>query len=531
MLDSPSPPPEAEAATDCRSRALRETVVMALAAFLITSAGVFGVWSVTSSTIRQDFLGHLTNLALIAAQQVDPDLHRKLRDPAQLNGPDYQRAVEPLRRMRLALPEVHYIYTMVRGQDGLVHFVLDAADPGDHDGDGVEDQSGVWEVYENVDPTTRMALGDGMNMGRAAATPEPTIDKWGSWMSGMAPLVDGRGEQFGIVGVDVDSSRFLAHLNQARFWSFIGLLPAALLIGALGIAYFRVRMRGLSAELAAARGAHVAHASQQRLAGIIESARVGTWEATVDPDFTGRDILIVDEPWAAMLGRTAGELNPLTPARLCAMLVHPDDVAVTQAAIGEALGEEGRMFSIDARMRHAAGHWLWAEVRGKVIERDAAGRPLRMVGTLMDATARKQAELALQQSEANFRSLFELAPVGICQVEQPSGRFLMVNDSLARSTGYSREELLRMTFWDITPPEWHEAEREEQKSHPQVGGFAMYEKEYRRKDGTRYPVLVSGNHHVDPFGREIGWAIVQDISDRSNVERVLAETGHFRTRR
>ena len=36
----------------------------------------------------------------------------------------------------------------------------------------------------------------------------------------------------------------------------------------------------------------------------------------------------------------------------------------------------------------------------------------------------------------------------------PGGRFLMVNNSLVQSTGYSREELLRMTYWDITPPEW-----------------------------------------------------------------------------
>ena len=48
------------------------------------------------------------------------------------------------------------------------------------------------------------------------------------------------------------------------------------------------------------------------------------------------------------------------------------------------------------------------------------GHALRMVGTQMDVTARKQAELALQQSEADFRSLFELAPVGICQVERPA---------------------------------------------------------------------------------------------------------------
>jgi PAS domain S-box-containing protein len=114
--------------------------------------------------------------------------------------------------------------------------------------------------------------------------------------------------------------------------------------------------------------------------------------------------------------------------------------------------------------------------------------------------------------------------VGICQVEQPSGRFLMVNNSLVRSTGYSREELLRMTFWDITPPEWHEAERQEARKQHLDTNFGPYEKEYRRKDGSCYPLLVSGTHMRDSLGRHIGWAIVQDISERKAMELQLAAT-------
>ncbi len=111
-----------------------QTVLIALAVFLVTSAGIIGLWIATAAQTRRDFRDHLTDLAIAAAQQVDPGLHASLRDPSQLNGPDYQRAIKPLRRMRLALPGVRYIYTMVRTPDGSVHFVLDAADPGDRDG-------------------------------------------------------------------------------------------------------------------------------------------------------------------------------------------------------------------------------------------------------------------------------------------------------------------------------------------------------------------------------------------------------------
>ena len=506
-----------------RRRALRQTVLIALASLLVTSAGVLGLWIAATGLIGRDFRSHLTDLAIATAQQVDPELHDRLRDPAQLNGPDYQRAVAPLRRVRLALPDVRYIYTMVRDELGRVHFVLDAADPGDHDGDGVEDQSGLWEIYEDKDPAMPEALGDGTTPGRATSTMEPTPDKWGNFMTGWAPLIGSDGRQFGILGVDIEASRYLAHLGQARFWALAGLLPAVLLIGLLSMAFYRIRIGGFAAARAARHAASVLSTEQQRLASVVEGTNVGTWQTAIDPDRPGADHITVDARWAAMLGHDAGVLNPLDPARFFGLLVHPDDASTVQQGVERALHEQGFLLRFDVRMRHAAGHWVWMEVRGKVIERDAQGRALRMVGTQMDVTARKEAEVALQQSEASFRSLFELSPVGICQVEQPTGRYLMVNNSLVQSTGYSREELLRMSYWDITPPEWHEMELRERALHKPGAEFGPYEKEYQRKDGSRYPVLVTGTHMIDPASRHIGWAIVQDISERKAMELQLAD--------
>jgi PAS domain-containing protein len=71
--------------------------------------------------------------------------------------------------------------------------------------------------------------------------------------------------------------------------------------------------------------------------------------------------------------------------------------------------------------------------------------------------ARRAAEvLALEQerlkhSEHKFRNLFELSPVGIALNDFETGRFLQVNDALVAPTGYSREELLERTYWDLTP--------------------------------------------------------------------------------
>src|SRR5690606_35069295 len=105
-------------ASDINRRALHESLAVAAATILITGAGLAGVWTASSRAIKRDYLDHLTDLATVAALQLDADLHRAITRPDQLNDADYQRAVEPLRRMRLALPEVRYIYTMVRSADG-----------------------------------------------------------------------------------------------------------------------------------------------------------------------------------------------------------------------------------------------------------------------------------------------------------------------------------------------------------------------------------------------------------------------------
>jgi diguanylate cyclase (GGDEF)-like protein/PAS domain S-box-containing protein len=519
--------PVGGAATDeaGRQRALREALAICMATFVAAAAGILGLWIATAAIIRTDYREHLTNLAVAAAQQIDPALHDSLRDPAQINGPDYRRAVEPLRRMRMALPEVHYIYTMVRDAEG-VHFVLDAADPIDNDGDGVNDQAGLWEIYEDIEPSMAIVLGDGTGNGRATATDQPESDKWGTFMTGWAPLVDGNGRQYGILGVDIDASRYLAHVAGARFWALLGLLPATLLIIALGVGYYRVRLAGLNAGHRAEQAARLLTSGQRRLASIVEGTSVATWDAELDDTGTGTGNMTVDARWAAMLGRDVAELNPLSYERFFATLLHPDDAGNVRKQLDRALREEGRLLDMDVRLRHADGHWVWTEVRGKVIERTADGRPLRIVGTQMDASARKAAEQALIESETNFRSLFELSPVGIALCEVPGGRFLQVNDSLVESTGYSREELLEMRFWDVTPPELHEAERRELGAVGAGGHFGPYEKEYQRKDGSRYPVLVSALQMRDTSGRLVSWAIVQDISERKAMELELSDAAH-----
>ena len=257
-------------ATRQRRQAIWESVSVSAAMLIVVAAGVLGLWVSSANTAREDFRHYLIGLAQSAAMLVDPTLHNGLRHPEQLNDDDYLRAVEPLRRMRRAVPDIHYLYTFVRDRDG-VHFVLDAADPGAKNAIGQSDQSGVWELYQPRNPAlVSTALGDGIHVGRAGATDEPITDEWGTFMSGLAPVVDSQGHQIAVIGVDVDANLYLATLKVGRNRALLGLAPAGLLIALLGWVFYRIRLRGLAAVSArkSMENALIEAAHQDELTGL-----------------------------------------------------------------------------------------------------------------------------------------------------------------------------------------------------------------------------------------------------------------------
>lgn len=92
--------------------------------------------------------------------------------------------------------------------------------------------------------------------------------------------------------------------------------------------------------------------------------------------------------------------------------VHPDDEEEVSAAVQRALDDRDQEYHVEHRMMHKDSNERWFLANGSVI-RDVDGAPVRMVGTNTDITDLKQAELALRDSEARFRNLFENSEVSI----------------------------------------------------------------------------------------------------------------------
>jgi diguanylate cyclase (GGDEF)-like protein/PAS domain S-box-containing protein len=283
-------------------------------------------------------------------------------------------------------------------------------------------------------------------------------------------------------------------------------------------------LRGLADAQAAIDGAEAAEraaaalaAERQRLSAVIEGTDVGVWEWNL-----ATDVGAVDERCAKMIGYRRGELLPLTSAKW-RDLVHPEDWRDMRQAIAACLATRDAIFVDEFRLRHASGRWVWVLSHGKVMEWDEQGRPLRMAGIHLDVSADKAVELSLKESEFKFRSLFELSPVGIALNDLQTGRFLQVNDAMVAPTGYSREELLQMTYWDITPADYAADESAQLDALKQTDRYGPYEKQYRRKDGSTYSVLLSGIRMMDASGRAVIWSIIQDISQRKAMELELAD--------
>lgn len=283
------------------------------------------------------------------------------------------------------------------------------------------------------------------------------------------------------------------------------------------IEYLHPLMITLGQLVEAARVKRDQQEGERRLAAIIEATHVGTWEWNVQ---TGEAVF--NERWAEIIGYTLEELSPVS-INTWTESVHPDDGAVSEQALENHFSGELDYYDVQCRMRHKNGHWVWVHDRGRVVSWTADGQPEWMYGTHTDITSQKQDELALQQNEARLRGLFELSPVGIALNEYETGAFIELNDALLRPTGYTREEFVQLSYLDVTPEKYQEQELLQLESLERTGRYGPYEKEYIRKDGSRYPVLLNGMLVHDPNGRKLIWSMIEDISERTAMLRALEE--------
>jgi two-component system cell cycle sensor histidine kinase/response regulator CckA len=157
---------------------------------------------------------------------------------------------------------------------------------------------------------------------------------------------------------------------------------------------------------------------------------------------------------------------------------------------------------------------------------DAQGQALGVQVVAQDITERKQAELALRESQERYRLLFNAIGdalfVHLLNEQGQPDRFVEVNDEACRRLGYTREELLTMGPMDIVAHRNNE-EKASIDEQLQITGRALFEHAHRTKSGQAIPVEIRCSR-FELNGRPAVLSLVRDIRERRAAEAALAES-------
>jgi PAS domain S-box-containing protein len=261
--------------------------------------------------------------------------------------------------------------------------------------------------------------------------------------------------------------------------------------------------------------AEVARA-QQRLQLALEASGMALWDTDMR---TGE--VVLSERWAQMVGAPPGETRTTVDALRA--LVHPEDIDKVVQRSRDSAKSDATLYQAEHRVRQQGGGWRWIHSRGRVIERDAAGRGLRMTGTIADITDTKERERAIAESEARFRSLVTLSSDWFWE-QDSDFRFTSIITAETTAMHALRDEFLGRAPWEVAGLEpdlgdWR-AHRAHLAAHRPFRGFLQLRRDAGGKE--RY-LATSGEPVVDAAGRFAGYrGVGSDVTPRIRQSRATA---------
>jgi PAS domain S-box-containing protein len=258
----------------------------------------------------------------------------------------------------------------------------------------------------------------------------------------------------------------------------------------------------------------------QRLAVTYEHATVGIAEI----DATGKR-LRVNATACAITGRAREDLVGGNVFEV----MHPEDREEDWLQFVRLVGGEIDRYSIEKRIVRKDGAVIWASVMTSAV-RNEDGTFNYAVRIFQDITETKRAIDALAESEQRLAATYEHAGIAISEVDA-HGHLLRVNEATCAITGYSREELLKLTIFDVTHPDDRDSDIStfEHQTVAPANRYAV-EKRLIRKDGGIIWVSVTSSIVRDAAGKfRYGIRVMRDITmQRQAREALRASERHFR---
>ena len=158
----------------------------------------------------------------------------------------------------------------------------------------------------------------------------------------------------------------------------------------------------MASRLKRERTATALAASEERLRLALSAADQGLYDLDLRTGAT-----VVNDEYAIMLGHDPAEFHETNADWLDRL--HPDDRERVEGAFRDYVAGRRPEYRVEFRQRTGSGGWTWILSMGEIVERDARGTPVRMLGTRTDITARREAEEQAREAEASMARLLDEA--------------------------------------------------------------------------------------------------------------------------
>jgi len=255
--------------------------------------------------------------------------------------------------------------------------------------------------------------------------------------------------------------------------------------------------------------------SEERFGLAINATEEGLWEWDIQ---TNQEFF--SPRWCEIIGYSCDDPELPHTYTSWASRIHPDDYDRVVTAMNNHL-EKGTRYDVDYRHRHKSGEYRWQNSKGQAVF-DESGKPIKMIGCISDITDRKQAEEALQESEARYKALFAGAPEGMLVADLQTKQFRYANPAMCRMFGYTEEEFLRIGVADIHPKESLDYVLAEFEAQARGEKLLSPDLPCQRKDGSLLYANVSAIMVVLD-GRKCNVGFFTDVTERKQMQEALRE--------
>jgi PAS domain S-box-containing protein len=253
--------------------------------------------------------------------------------------------------------------------------------------------------------------------------------------------------------------------------------------------------------------------AEERWQFALEGGQHGVWEWNPQTEET-----FFSPQWKRLLGFDAEEIGDRVDE--WRERIHPDDLAEVLARLDRHLAGETPVFESEHRQRGSDGQYRWIRDHGKLMTRDAQGRPLSVVGTLTDISASRAVAQKLRESEAMFKGVVEQSLVGIYNIDEHRMRY--ANPRTASIFGYEPSEILGIEL--ERPVHEEDWPRVQSSLRALIAGERRSVKSdfrARRRDGSTIQIGVHGSR-AEFGGKPLIVGVLQDVTLEVESEQRIA---------